>query len=125
MAGAVYRSKRFGVRRGAGKVFRAMGVAFDEVFQETMESNESKPVFRIGDRVVKNPAAWRPNALDAWGRGEGVGVVVEPPFAIDDLELVDVRWPAGRCMEAIEGLQLASSDRSTAAGDSTANPIER
>ncbi|MFM8175622.1 MAG: hypothetical protein ACKN81_18945, partial [Pirellulaceae bacterium] len=106
-------------------MFRAMVVAFDEVVQETMEPNESKLVFRIGDRVVKNPAAWRPNALDAWGRGEGVGVVVEPPFAIDDLELVDVRWPAGRCMEAIEGLQLASSDRSTAAGDSTANPIER
>jgi hypothetical protein len=97
----------------------------DVGFQGAMTEYEKKNRFRLGDRVEKNPATWRPNTFDAWGRGEGVGVVVEPPFAIDDLELVDVRWPAGRCMEAIEGLQLASSDRSTAAGDSTANPIER
>ena len=52
--------------------------------------------FRVGDRVVKNPETWCVNEFDAWGRGEGVGVVVEAPFPIDDLDEVDVRWPGGR-----------------------------
>lgn len=95
----------------------------DVGFQGAMTEYEKKNSFRPGDRVEKNPATWRPNTLDAWGRGEGVGVVVEPPFEIDDLELVDVRWPAGRCMEAIEGLQLASDDGSTDAADSTASHV--
>jgi hypothetical protein len=62
--------------------------------------------FAIGDRVVKNPAMWKPNAFDDWGRGEGVGVVVEPPFHMNDDE-VDVRWPHGRCFESTGQLLLA------------------
>lgn len=61
------------------------------------------PLFRTGDRVVKNPARWTPNDFDAWGRGEGVGIVVEPPFELDD-DSVDVRWPGGRCFEFIADL---------------------
>ncbi len=55
-------------------------------------------MFQVGDRVVRNPATWEENAFDAWGRGQGVGLVVEPPFALEPGE-VDVRWPAGRCFE--------------------------
>jgi hypothetical protein len=63
----------------------------------------------VGDRVVKNPARWRPNAFDSWGRGQGVGVIVEPPFTLPPDE-VDVRWPAGRCFESADQL-LPAPDR--------------
>jgi hypothetical protein len=59
--------------------------------------------FRVGDRVIRDPATRRTNAFDAWGRRRGVGVVVEPPFNLDPGE-VDVRWPAGRCFESTAGL---------------------
>ena len=55
-------------------------------------------MFRPGDRVKKNPATWAPNSFDGWGRGLGVGVVIEPPFRLDP-GCVDVRWPGGRCFE--------------------------
>lgn len=64
--------------------------------------------FVAGDRVIRNPATWKPNDFDAWGRGIGVGVVVEPPFAVDDLGVVDVRWPSGRCFESVDGLLPAA-----------------
>lgn len=54
--------------------------------------------FAVGDRVVRNPATWQPNEFDSWGRGVGVGVVVQPPFPLDPEE-ADVRWPGGRCFE--------------------------
>jgi hypothetical protein len=57
----------------------------------------------VGDKVVKNPATWRPNAFDAWGRGEGIGEIVEPEVPLDE-GIVDVRWPAGRCFEHVDGL---------------------
>jgi hypothetical protein len=57
------------------------------------------PNFTVGDRVIRNPATWEPNAFDSWGRGVGVGVVVEPPFPLDPGQL-DVRWPNGRCFES-------------------------
>lgn len=53
---------------------------------------------KVGDKVKKNEKTWVPNDFDQWGRGEGVGVVVEPPFKLDDDE-VDVVWPNGRCFE--------------------------
>lgn len=65
--------------------------------------------FAIGDRVIRNPATWQPNAFDAWGRGIGIGVVVDPPFPLDAGE-VDVRWPAGRCFECAAQLLPAAHD---------------
>lgn len=54
--------------------------------------------FNIGDKVVKNEKTWEPNDFDSWGRGIGVGIIVEPPFEMDEGE-VDVKWPNGRCFE--------------------------
>jgi hypothetical protein len=83
----------------------------DSTFGDLQAGEYPKKGFRIGDRVVKNPATWVPNAFDRWGRGIGVGVVVEPPFPIDDLASVDVVWPAGRCFEDTAGLLPALDDQ--------------
>ena len=64
--------------------------------------------FNVGDAVIKNPATWTANEFVVWGRGEGVGLVVEPPFPLPDNE-VDVRWPNGRCFEDVDGLLQAPS----------------
>ena len=64
---------------------------------------------KVGDRVVRNPATWQPNEFDSWGRGIGIGVVVEPPFVLDSDE-VDVRWPGGRCFESITQLLHSATD---------------
>lgn len=53
--------------------------------------------FKIGDRVVRNPETWIPSEFDEWA-GQGVGEVVEPPFPLD-ADVVDVRWPDGRCFQ--------------------------
>lgn len=53
---------------------------------------------KIGYKVIKNEDTWIPNDFDSWGRGIGIGVVVEPPFDLEDHEL-DVRWSDGRCFE--------------------------
>lgn len=60
-------------------------------------------ILNIGDKVVKNPETWEPTEFDEWGRGVGVGIVVEPPFKLSDGE-VDVRWPDGRCFEFVDQL---------------------
>ena len=56
-----------------------------------------------GTKVIKNPDTWVPTEFDGWGRGEGVGTIVEPNVELGDNE-VDIRWPAGRCVERIEEL---------------------
>ena len=65
--------------------------------------------FPIGGRVVRNSETWQPNEFDSWGRGVGVGVVVEPPFALEP-GVVDVRWPGGRCFESVGQLLPAPSE---------------
>jgi hypothetical protein len=60
--------------------------------------NQMDKKFNIGDRVIKNPDGWIPNDFDGWGRGVGVGIIVEPPFELDEGDY-DVRWPGGRCFE--------------------------
>jgi hypothetical protein len=59
--------------------------------------------FKVGDRVVKNPETWEMNDFDSWGRGVGVGIVVEPPFELEEGS-VDVRWDGGRCFENCRSL---------------------
>ena len=59
--------------------------------------------FNIGDFVFKNPITWKPNDFDSWGRGIGIGQIVEPPYEVNESE-VDVRWPSGRCFENVNGL---------------------
>ena len=51
--------------------------------------------FEIGDSVSKNALTWIPNEFDSWGRGVGIGKVVE----VIEEDLVDIRWPGGRCYE--------------------------
>jgi hypothetical protein len=59
--------------------------------------------FVEGDWVIKNPDTWQANAFDDWGRGLGVGLVVEAPFPMTCDEC-DVIWPHGRCFENGAGL---------------------
>ena len=65
--------------------------------------------YKIGDYVKKNEAKWEENDFDSWGRGLGIGVVVEPPFPVEDNE-VDVRWPGGRCFESTTQLLPATKE---------------
>jgi hypothetical protein len=63
-----------------------------------MYKNQMNRKFNIGDRVIKNPEGWIPNDFDRWGRGVGDGVIIEPPFELDEGNY-DVRWSNGRCFE--------------------------
>jgi hypothetical protein len=60
--------------------------------------------FNIGDKVVKNDENWMPNDFDSWGRGIGIGIIVDPPFDLED-DSFDVRWPKGRCFEKINQIK--------------------
>ena len=51
----------------------------------------------IGKRCVRNARKWRHNDFDGWGRGVGVGTIVQSPEGFEDV--IDVRWPGGRCFE--------------------------
>lgn len=51
----------------------------------------------IGRRVIKKSKLWIPNDFDSWGRGVGIGKIVKSPDGFEDL--IDVRWPGGRCFE--------------------------
>lgn len=64
--------------------------------------------FDVGAFVKKNPETWVANDFDSWGRGQGVGQVVQPPFDLPPGE-VDVRWPTGRCFEDSSQLLPAPS----------------
>ena len=59
--------------------------------------------FKLGDKVIKNEETWIPNDFDGWGRGLGIGEVVERSYGMTDDE-VDVRWDGGRCYEFKEQL---------------------
>ncbi|MCK9458170.1 MAG: hypothetical protein M0R80_00640 [Proteobacteria bacterium] len=52
-------------------------------------------MLEVGDFVVRNASNWTPSDFDAWGAGEGVGIILE----IIDSETIDVRWPGGRCYQ--------------------------
>jgi hypothetical protein len=78
---------------------------------------------KIGDRVKKNPETWQPGDFDDWGAGEGVGTVVAPPWPHEDGVFlgggiaaeechprVDVRWPRGRCTQAVSELLPATEE---------------
>ncbi len=58
---------------------------------------------QVGAKVVKNHRTWIPCEFDRWGRGQGIGKIVAPPFDLGK-DWVDVRWPAGRCFEHTAGL---------------------
>jgi hypothetical protein len=64
-------------------------------------------LFKVGEYVKENPESWIPNDFDSWGRGTGIGIVVEPPYEMDNNEL-DVRWKGGRCFENIDQLLPAT-----------------
>jgi hypothetical protein len=72
--------------------------------------------FKVGDRVVRNPATWQSNEADSWGRGVGVGVVVEPVSPLGPQE-VDVRWPGRRGVEWVDQLMPAPLETSAELGD--------
>jgi len=78
---------------------------------ETHSTGNPPLRFPVGSLVIANPTKWRSNAFDVWGRGLGVGLVVEPPFPLEN-DTVDVRWPAGRCFEETD--QLLPAPRPTA-----------
>ena len=65
--------------------------------------------YKIGSVVKMNSENWVENNFDSWGRGIGVGVVIEPPFALEEHE-VDVRWPEGRCFENTSQLLQATEE---------------
>lgn len=52
-------------------------------------------MFAVGSLVKKNIETWTPSEFDEWGAGEGVGMIVDPPFDLGD-DMVDVVWPNGR-----------------------------
>ena len=75
---------------------------FDDFFE--YENEEDDDIFEVGDKVIKNELTWIPNDFDRWGRGLGIGVIVDPPFEMEDNE-VDVKWSCGRCIETTDQLK--------------------
>jgi thioredoxin reductase len=58
----------------------------------------------IGDKVIKNDETWVKNHFDTWGRGVGVGIVVEPPFELNDDDIV-ISWGGEKCFDYISQLK--------------------
>lgn len=65
--------------------------------------------FKVGDMVVKNPKTWRHDEVSTWGRGQGIGRIVEPPFPLQP-DSVDVVWPTGRSFEKVQQLLPHTSE---------------
>lgn len=63
--------------------------------------------WEVGDRVVKDPAAWVPSEFDAWGAGEGIGEVVGVVEDGPAGALLDVRWEGGQCYQWARELRRA------------------
>jgi hypothetical protein len=57
---------------------------------------------KVGMKVYKNPETWKKNDFDNWGRGIGVGEVLE----IFEDGTLDVRWSAGKCYENFKELSF-------------------
>ena len=59
------------------------------------------PTYKVGDKIVKNSNSWKVTEFDSWGRGVGIGTVIE----IIDTDTVDVRWSGGICYEHIDQIK--------------------
>jgi len=59
-------------------------------------------LFKVGDKVIKNKEFYTTSEFDSWGRGKGIGIVLE---VFEDY--VDVRWPAGICYEDFDQIKKA------------------
>lgn len=68
-----------------------------------MEYKERR--LQVGDSVVKQDGCREPNGFDQWGRGTGVGEIVE--IFEESGSYCDVRWPSGRCYENFDQIQAA------------------
>lgn len=69
----------------------------------------------VGQLVRLRPECWREHGFNHWGRGLGVGIVVDPTFELSPVDC-DVVWPAGRCWELSAELEVVAPS-STAAVD--------
>ncbi len=73
------------------------------LFPERTATVPSEHEFKVGDQVIKHPEKWQWNEMSDWGRGKGIGIIVDPPFVLQEGS-VDVAWPTGRCFEKVEQL---------------------
>lgn len=76
----------------------------DMTFRHNKYRGQSR-YFEVGLEVVKDEELWRVNDFDGWGRGEGVGIILQ---VLDQGELLEVRWPGGCCYE--DPIQLKRPD---------------
>ena len=71
-------------------------------------------MFSVGDKVIRNPVTWQRDEHDFRGRGEGVGVIIDPPFGLCDGS-VYVAWPLGHSFEKVDQLLPAPTEYSDGA----------
>jgi len=89
---------RYAIINTEGTTFFARSLG-DAELRDIVRGGGVGATLKIGDRVIKNPATWVPNAFDTWGRGIGVGVILPDTDGICGDGCFDVRWPGGRCAE--------------------------
>ena len=75
---------------------------------------ERDHMFHVGDKVIRNPATWQRGESDFWGRGNGVGIVIDPPFGLREGS-VYVAWPLGHSFEKVDQLLPAPMEYSDGA----------